>query len=86
MTMPKVEGWLLNPETQWAYRFHRDEKSWVHDPKVFLDKGKQFGKEEAPLLVTRQHLRRERAEELWKLLRSQGWQQSEPLWGRYADV
>ena len=77
---------MLDPETQWAYRFHRDEKSWVRDPMVFMDKGKQLPDEQAPLLVTRQHLRRERAEELWKLLRSQGWQKTEPLWGAHADV
>ena len=33
----KVE---LNEETRWAYRFHRDEKSWVRDPKVFVDMGR----------------------------------------------
>ena len=86
MVMPKVEGWLLDPDTQWAYRFHRDERSWVRDPMVFMDKGKQLPDEQAPLLVTRQHLKRERAEELWKLLRSKGWQTTEPLWGAHADV
>ena len=33
------EGWLVDPGTNWVWRFHRDVKAWVRDPKVFMDRG-----------------------------------------------
>ena len=33
-------GWLRNPQDGWTYRFQRDEKSWLQDPFVFVDKGR----------------------------------------------
>ena len=30
------EGWLVDPGTNWVWRFHRDDKAWVRDPKVFI--------------------------------------------------
>ena len=33
------EGWLVGPGTNWVWRFHRDDKAWVRDPKVFMDRG-----------------------------------------------
>ena len=33
------EGWLVDPGTNWVWRFHRDDKAWVRDPKVFMDHG-----------------------------------------------
>ncbi len=34
----EVNGWLINPEGDWCYRFHRDPKSWERYPFVFVDK------------------------------------------------
>ena len=34
------DGWLKNLSDGWTYRFHRDEKSWLQDPKVFVDMGR----------------------------------------------
>ena len=80
------EGWLLDAETRWAYRFHADAKSWVRDPRVFVDKGMGMPDGSPALLKTRQHLRRGDAEAMWKSLVKQGWKASEPLWGASADV
>ena len=33
-------GWLRNPKDGWTYRFQRDEKSWLQDPFVIVDKGR----------------------------------------------
>ncbi len=33
------EGWLVDPGTNWVWRFHRDEKAWVRDPRVLMDRG-----------------------------------------------
>lgn len=81
-----AEGWLLDCDQRWAYRFHRDEKSWLRDPKVFVDMGRPMPDGSPALLRTRQHLRREDAEKFWKNLVHMGWQRTEPLWGASADV
>ena len=52
------DGWLMNPTDGWTYRFHRDEKSWVRDPKVFVDMGRGMPDGSPALLKTRQHVRR----------------------------
>ena len=54
------------------------EKSWIRDPKVFVDTGVPIPGE-APLLKTRIHLRRDAAEQLWKELRRVGWQPVDPF-------
>ena len=33
------EGWLIDREGFWICRFHRDEKAWTRDPRVFVDHG-----------------------------------------------
>ena len=32
------EGWLIDGDDLWIWRFWRDESAWVRDPKVFLDR------------------------------------------------
>ena len=34
------DGWLMDPEDRWTYRFHRGDMAWVRDPKVFVDMGR----------------------------------------------
>ena len=65
-------GFSQDPATKETKRFHRDEKSWIKDPKVFVDKGLPISGE-APLLKTRLHLPRDTAEALWKQLLRVGW-------------
>ncbi len=60
------DGWLCNAEQGWTCRFHRDDKSWVKDPKVFVDMGRPMPDGSPALLKTWQHLRREQAEGMWK--------------------
>ena len=54
------DGWLSDPETTWTYRFHRDDKSWLRDPKVFVDMGRPMsdGQEETLVEDPRPHPRR----------------------------
>ena len=82
------EGFIQNPATNETKRFHRDEKSWVRDPKVCVFTGIPIP-EEPPLLKTRVHLRRDAAEQLRKELHRVGWhqveQQGEPCWGASAE-
>ena len=56
---------MLHPETKWAYRFHRDEKSWIRDPMVFVDMGREMPQGEPPLLKTRQHIHKQKTKEKW---------------------
>ena len=80
------EGWLIDGDDRWIWRFWRDESAWVRDPKVFLDRGRLLP-DGPPLLKERRYLRKEAAERLWKSLQAQGWKPlKEPAWGAAADV
>ena len=80
-----AEGWLLDEMNQWAWRFHRDDKSWVRAPHVFMDRGRVMPDGEPPLLKERRYVRREDAEQMWKSLLSLGWKQTQPLWGAASE-
>ena len=34
----EINGWLISPQGNWCYCFHRDPKSWQRNPFVFVDK------------------------------------------------
>ena len=57
---------MSDPEDRWTFRFHRDQKAWVRDPKVFVDMGRAMSDGSPALLKTRQHIRREQAEGMWR--------------------
>ena len=61
------EGWLIDANDHWVWRFHRDDSAWVRDPKVFIDRGRQMP-EGPPLLKERRYLRKDAAEQLWNCL------------------
>ena len=79
------EGWLRNPKDGWTYRFQRDEKSWLQDPFVFVDKGRAMPDGSPALLKTRQYLRRKIAEEMWKDLVRKGWEKVPAMWCAEAE-
>ena len=80
------EGWLMNLSDQWTYRFHRDEKSWVRDQKVFVGMGRPMP-DGSPLLKERRSLRKDAAEQLWKSLPTEEWKPLKThVWGSSADV
>ena len=80
------EGWLIDGDDRWIWRFWRDESAWVRDPKVFLDRGRLLP-DGPPLLKERRYVRKGAAEQLWKSLQTQGWKPlKEPAWGAAADV
>ena len=80
------EGWLIDQDDCWIWRFWRDETAWVRDPKVFLDRGRLLPGEE-PLLKERRYLRKNDAEQLWRSLQTQGWKPLKtPAWGASAEV
>ena len=79
------DGWLMNPTDGWTYRFQPDEKSWFRDPRVFVDMGREMPDGSPALLKTRQYVRREQAEGMWKDLLRQGCQQVPAAWGPDAE-
>ena len=79
------DGWLRNPKDGWTYRFQRDEKSWLRDPFVFVDKGRAMPDGSPALLKTRQYLRRKIAEGMWKELVRKGWKKVPAVWGVDAE-
>ena len=80
------EGWLTDSNDHWSVRFHRDQKSWVKEPCVFVDHGRKMPNGEPALLKSRRHMRLEDATVLWQQLLSYGWQQGKPAWGEDADI
>ena len=56
------EGWLIDANDHWVWRFHRDNSAWVRDPKVFIDRGRSMP-EGPPLLKERRYLRKDAAEQ-----------------------
>jgi len=36
------EGWLIDSDDRWIWRFHRDQKGWVNEPRVFIDRGRRM--------------------------------------------
>ena len=79
------EGWLIDRDDFWIWRFWRDETAWVRDPKVFLDRGRKMP-EGPPLLKERRYLRKDAAEQLWHSLQTQGWKPLKtPAWGATAE-
>ena len=50
-----AEGWLIDADNHWVWRFHRDNSAWVRDPKVFIDRGRSMP-EGPPLLKERRYL------------------------------
>ena len=79
------QGWLQDPKTKNTKRFHRDEKSWIRYPKVFIDSGRPLPNEHA-LLKSRCYVALREAEEEWMKLRMKGWRKVRPQWGADVDV
>lgn len=79
------EGWLIDRDNHWIWRFWLDDGGLVKDPWVFLDRGRKMP-EGPPLLKERRHLRKEMADQLWQSLLSQGWKATEPAWSAAADI
>ena len=80
------EGWLIDSEDHWIWRFHRDQKGWINEPKVFIDKGRRTSGG-PPLLVERRHLKKAEADQLWASLQNQGWKRlAAPAWGDAVEL
>ena len=73
------EGWLVDPGTNWVWRFHRDDKAWVRDPKEFKDRGMAMPNVGRSLLTERRHLAQEDHE---IILNSMGWREEGRSGGR----
>tara|TARA_B100001175_G_scaffold108910_2_gene92516 strand:- start:630 stop:878 length:249 start_codon:yes stop_codon:yes gene_type:complete len=79
------EGWLIDRNKQWVFRFHRDEKAWPKDPMVFVDLGRGMPGGQPALLKSREHLRRDAAEQRWMELLRSGWSATTPVWGAATE-
>ena len=79
------DGWLKNPSDGWTYRSYRHEKSWLRDPRVFVDMGRPMSDGSPALLKTSQHMRRKQAESMCKDLVRKGWKKVPAVWGPDAE-
>ena len=81
-----LEGWLIDADNHWIWRFHRDEKAWIRDPKVIMDRGRLMP-DGPPLVKERRYMRQKDAEQLWRSLVTQGWKRlEEEAWGSSVEV
>ena len=72
---------MIDRDCYWIWRFRHDQKAWINEPKVYIDRGRRMP-EGPPLLKERRHLRKTEAEQLWALLKTQGWKKLvSPAWG-----
>ena len=79
------EGWLIDRDDCWIWRFHQDSTS-RNKAGVFIDRGRRMPSG-PPLLKERRHLTDKAAEQMWWSLQTQGWKPlEEPAWGATADV
>ncbi len=70
----EVSGWLISPEGDWCYRFHRDPKSWKRYPFVFVDKWSAQSDGTPFQMLGRRKLPLEDALELCGQMLLDGWQ------------
>ena len=79
------EGWLIDRDDCWIWRFHNDSTS-RNKAGVFIDKGRRMCSGPS-LLNERRHLTDKAAEQMWLSLQTQGWKPlEEPAWAATADV
>ena len=79
------EGWLIDRDDCWIWRFHHDSTS-RNKAGVFIARGRRMPSG-PPLLKERRHLTDRAAEQMWLSLQTQGWKPlEEPAWGATADV
>ena len=79
------EGWLIDRDDCWIWRFHQDSTSG-NKAGVFIDRGRKLPSG-PPLLKERRHLTDRAAEQMWLSLQTQGWKPlEEPAWVARADV
>ena len=72
---------MIDRDCYWIWSFRHDQKVWINEPKVYIDRGRRMP-EGPPLLKERRHLRKTEAEQLWALLKTQGWKRLvSPAWG-----
>ena len=76
-----ADGWLIDRDRRCVCRFHRDANGWIREPMVFVDLGRRMPGGQPALLKSREHLRREIAEQRWRDLRRAGWSATAPVWG-----
>ena len=80
------EDWMIDRDGYWIWLFRHDQKSWINEPKVYIDRGRRMP-EGPPLLKERRHLRKAEAEQLWASLQNQGWKRlASPAWGDALEL
>ena len=81
-----VEGWLIDSEDHWIWRFHRDQKGLINEPKVFIDRDR-LTSDGPPLLKERRHLKKAEENQLWASLQTKGWKRLAALaWGDAIEL
>ena len=81
----KTNAWFQEPNTQSTKSFYQEEKSWLLDPKVFIDSGRPLSSEYAPL-KSRSHVALRGAQEESIRLRQEDCKEVRPQWHTGIDV
>ncbi len=80
-----VSGWLISPDGHFCYRFHRDPKSWMRYPFVYVDKWATDGGSPSEM-KNRRRLPLDDALELCGQMLLDGWQKLTDQFGDEPEV
>ena len=79
--------WLINSNRSKVKRFSKNNQN--NDKffeYMFIDSGRihgVLGKEEPPIMTTREELKVDKARDKWRKLIAQGWRRTKPVWEDY---
>ncbi len=81
----QVNGWLISPDGHFCYRFHRDSKSWIRNPFVFVDQWSAQVDGTPSQMKQRLRLPLDEALELCGQMLLDGWQKLTTQFGEDPD-
>ena len=80
-----LDGWLISPEGEWCYRFHRDPKGWQRYPFIFVDKWAAMPNGSPSTIKKRSKLPLDEALELCGNMLLDGWKKLETQFGDSSE-
>ncbi len=86
LSAQELNGWLISPEGEWCYQFHRDPKSWKRYPIVLVDKWKTRNDGIPSQMKSRRKLPLDEALELCGHMILDGWKKLADQFGESPEI
>jgi hypothetical protein len=75
-----TDGWLEDPQTHWAMRFHQDSTRFAGDAPVLVENGRAMPHSQPAIIKSRIHMAYADAVSLYKELQQIGWVHCPAIW------